>query len=362
MNNMKKGSAMALGLFVALSAQPVFAKSKKSEAPGKKAPVEQKSSTGGTVLDSFERVDWATAKDNGSEVKISQTAGKSGSAMKISYLLGTGHWVAVNKAFAIPSFRGKALSFWLKGKGAANNLEIKLVDEDDTNYGVKRPSLTTDGEWTLVTFSEADFSYWWGGDQTLGNIVGVYFAVASGSPTGDGGSGEVMISDLRLVPASSTGSIGKDGLVADGSSLDVWTLAKGDGAEATLSSEPGLKGKAISLKYTIPANQWVAIRKTLNADLSKGNPALVIRLKGEGDPTNVEVKVVDRDESAFGKVFPGMGASSSWQEVKIPITDMQYLWGGDNKLDTTLIRHLDIAVSGAGGAGKVLINDVRIVK
>jgi hypothetical protein len=238
----------------------------------------------------------------GSELKLSQAQGKNGSALKISYLMGTGKWVAINKSFSIPSFRGKAISFWMKGKGAANNLEIKLVDEDDTNYGVKRPSLTTDGDWAQVTFTEADFSYWWGGDQSLGAVKDLYIAVAA---AGDGGSGEVLISDLRLVAANPAGALAKDGLVADGSSLESWTLAKGEGANATLFSGAGLKGKAVGVQYSIPANQWVAIRKTINADLSAGNAALVLRIKGEGDPNNVEVKVVDRDESTFGKVFPG---------------------------------------------------------
>ena len=360
MNNLRKGPALALGLMMAWSPLPVLAKSKGAAPAAKKAAPEKKAAAGGgVILDNFDRIDWASAKDAGSELKLSQAQGKNGSALKISYLMGTGKWVAINKSFSIPSFRGKAISFWMKGKGAANNLEIKLVDEDDTNYGVKRPSLTTDGDWAQVTFTEADFSYWWGGDQSLGAVKDLYIAVAA---AGDGGSGEVLISDLRLVAANPAGALAKDGLVADGSSLESWTLAKGEGANATLFSGAGLKGKAVGVQYSIPANQWVAIRKTINADLSAGNAALVLRIKGEGDPNNVEVKVVDRDESTFGKVFPGMGASNAWQEVRIPLSNMEYLWGGDNRLDATLIRHLDIAISGPGGEGKILINDIRVQK
>ncbi len=360
MIELRKATAAGLSLALALIGTPVLAKSKaapaKKTAPDRKAPV-----GGGILLDNFDRIDWASAKDAGAEMKLSQAQGKVGSAVKISYILGTGKWVAINKPFAINSFRGKAISFWLKGKGAANNLEVKLVDEDDTNYGVKRPTLTTDGDWTQVTFTEADFSYWWGGDQTLGPIKDIYFAVSA--PGDTGGSGEVMIADLRLVTANPTGAIGKDGFVADGSNLDIWTVSKGEGSTASLGQAPGVKGgKALALQYSIPANQWVAIRKTINADLSSGNVSLVIRLKGEGDPNNVEIKVVDRDESTYGKVFSAMGASNAWQEVKIPLSDMQYLWGGDNRLDTTLIRHLDIAVSGPGGEGRILINDIRILK
>jgi hypothetical protein len=56
-------------------------------------------------------------------------------------ILKNGKWVAVSKGFAIDDFKGKAISFQMKAKGANNNLEVKLVDEDGSNYGVKRPLL-----------------------------------------------------------------------------------------------------------------------------------------------------------------------------------------------------------------------------
>jgi hypothetical protein len=37
-------------------------------------------------------------------------------------------------------------------------------------------------------------------------------------------------------------------------------------------------------------------------------------MKGEGDPTDVEIKFVDRDDSTFGKVFSRFGGegASGW--------------------------------------------------
>ena len=59
-----------------------------------------------------------------------------------------------------------------------------------------------------------------------------------------------------------------------------------------------------------------------------------------------------------------MSGNGKWVDVSIPLTDFAYMWGGaDNKLDVSLVRYLDIAISGAqGGAGKVSISDIRIAK
>ena len=209
-----------------------------------------------------------------------------------------------------------------------------------------------------MTISEADFSYWWGGDPVLNRIKDIYIAVSAG----DAGAGEVLLADMRLVAASKEGNIGKGGLVFDGQSDEGWMISKGEGASLSLESANGVKGKALAVKYFIPQGQWVSIRRAINADLSTGNPSVVLRLKGEGDANNLELKLVDRDDSVFGKVFTGMAGSNQWQEVKIPLSDFTYLWGGDNRLDTSLIRYLDVAVSGPGGKGRVLINDIKIVQ
>lgn len=360
MKHLQKGLACLWALSLALTGMPVNAKEKsKAASSTTKSAAATPAVGGGQLLDNFAKLDWEPARDNSSEIKVSQTAGKGGNAVRIAYDLKGGSWVAVSKDFVIDDFRGKALAFWIKGKGANNNLEVKLVDEDDSNYGVKRPILSETGDWTQLVLSEADFSYWWGGDAALGRVRKIIFAISKG----DAGAGEVMISDLRLVPASKEGNIRKDGMVFDGQGKDGWMLAKGEASTITLESTAGpVKGtKAMAMAYSFPAGQWVSIRRALNADLS-GNPSLFIRLKGEGEPNNVEIKLIDRDDSTFGKDFPGMGASGQWQDIKIPLSDFAYKWGGDARLDASLIRYLDVALSGTGGTGKVIIAEVKVIR
>jgi hypothetical protein len=365
MNLCRKSTMIPLAFCLAFSGTLAAASTKPAPKPAaqKKSapPAGARSAVAPQLLDNFIKVDWATAKDNSSEIKLSQVAGPGGSALRISYDLKNGKWVSISKNFAIDDFKGKAFTFQIKSKGANNNLEVKLIDEDDSNFGVKRPLLTESGDWTTMTLSEADFSYWWGGDPVLGRIKDINFSISAG----DGGAGELLVADLRMGQASKEGNIGKGGVIFDGQTKEGWMVAKGESSSITLESGTGQKGtKAMAVRYSIPAGQWVSIRRAINADLSGGNPRLVFRLKGEGDPCDMEVKLIDRDDSVFGKVFTGLAGGGQWVDVTIPLSDFSYMWGGvDNRLDASLVRYMDVAISGStGGAGKVLINDIRVAK
>jgi hypothetical protein len=76
----------------------------------------------------------------------------------------------------------------------------------------------------------------------------------------------------------------------------------------------------------------------------------------------VEIKVIDRDDSTFGKLLSGAAGSGEWTDVSIPLAEFAYMWGGDSELDASLVRYLDIAISGSGGTGKVLVGGIRLTK
>ncbi len=255
----------------------------------------------------------------------------------------------------VATVQGKAIEFWMKSAGKSNVLEIKLVDTDGTNYGIKRPAFTSTGDWTRIVVDEAEFTYWWGGDKTLGPLQEIYVAVSAG----DGGAGEVFLDELRLIPSQGA-ALPKDGVIADCETTEGWTPSQGQGATISLGTQAGQKGKALAVQYSIPANQWVSIRKSVKLSLSP-TAAFMFLIKGEGDPTNVEFKVVDRDDSTFGKVLEGQGADGVWKEIRLPLSELQYLWGGDNQLDTAHIVYVDVAVSGPAGKGKIFLDDLRVV-
>jgi hypothetical protein len=302
-------------------------------------------------------MDWVTANHEATTLAADAAPGLDGNALRLVYdLKDSKQWVAVSKPFSIPSFQGKALDFWTLGKGKSNVLEVKVVDEDGSNFGVKKTGVTDKAEWTRQTVNESDLTYWWGGDNALGAVKEVHFAISADQ----GGAGEVLIDQLRLIPARQAAAVAADGTIADGETTEGWTPAQADGAKLALGNEPGQTGKALALTYTIPANQWVAVRRTVNTPLP-ANAVFVLKVRGQGEPNNLEFKILDRDESVFGKVLEGQAANGAWEEVRLPVSELAYMWGGDNQLDSSLIRHIDIAISGAGGKGKVWIDELKVV-
>jgi hypothetical protein len=325
----------------------------KKAAPAAKAAPEAGGS--GRVLDSFDVNDWVPANHEKCTISVTSAPGKVGSALKITYDLKDSHqWVALGKTFNIPALHGQALEFWLKGTGAANTLEIKMVDEDGSNFGVKKTGLTKTDGWTKVTLNDNDFTYWWGGDNTLQGAHDIQFAISAG----EGGAGEIMLDELKVVPAKVSAAAAA-GLLDDGESVVDWSPAHADGGNISLATESGQKGKALAITYDFPQDQWVAVRKKISAPL-KPSSVFSFSIKGTGPANNFEFKVVDKDGSVFGKTMNGLAGNGSWQEISVPLSDLQYLWGGDNQLDLANTQFLDIAISGSGGSGKVLLDEIRV--
>jgi hypothetical protein len=323
---------------------------------GKASGSKPSSSASGQVLDGFEAADWSPSNHEKTTIAVESAAGKQGKALRIFYdLKDTKQWVAVSKSIPIQSIEGKALEFWIKGQGSANVLEVKLVDADDTNFGVKIPAATKNRDWTRLRVNAADLDYWWGGDNTLGAVRDIYFAISAG----EGRSGEVLLDELRLVPAEAA-SASAGGVISDGETTLGWMPAQADGANITITTRKGQTGKALAADYTVPANQWVAMKKKIDASVEPG-AAFIFSIKGEGAANNFEFKVVDADQSVFGKTFSGLAGNNAWQEVRVPISELKYLWGGDDKLDMANVRYLDLAISGPGGTGTVLLDNIRLV-
>jgi hypothetical protein len=352
MNRRHVALVLSLALAVPAAAAP---KPRKAAAPPAAAAAAAPAATPGAVLlDNFEAVDWASTKHDGTEVALSRADGRTGGALAVAYdLKDTKQWVQISKPFSVESLSGRALEFWVKGSGAANALEIKVVDADGSNFGVKRDGLTDTVEWTRVTVTEADLSYWWGGDPKMDAVKELYFAVSAGA----GGAGELRLDDLNLVPAR--GGLDEAGYLTRGDATEGWATAQGDGARASLALGAGQDGQALALTYEIPANQWVSMRKAVDRACGPAS-ALLLRVRGEGDLNNVEVKLVDRDGSTFGKLVEGLAGDPAWQELRVPFSELKYFWGGDDRLDATLIRFFELAVSGPGGKGTLFVDEVKL--
>lgn len=357
-----------------------FAAPVKTRTTKKKTPLKSSSSKASstaakpatlkaTVLDNFETADWAPSSHEGTEIAAEAAPGVQGSALKVKYdLKTTGQWVQISKGFDIAGIRGKAFDFQLKGTGASNNLEIKLVDADGSVFGHKLMGVTSQGSWKRFRIKDQDFAYWWGGDKVLNGVREIFFAISADA----GGAGEVTLDELLLVqlqPAapqsaasgSGGGASTAAGVIDDGADPAVWTTGKGDGSDCTVTSD-GSEGKtSVAFKYTIPPNQWASMRKNARMTLA-ATDVLLLSVKMTGDPNKLEFKVIDQDDSTFAKIFEGISTTSGWLNIRVPVSELQYMWGGDNRLDMENIEFFELAVSGPGGKGTVLLDSIKVAK
>lgn len=135
-----------------------------------------------------------------------------------------------------------------------------------------------------------------------------------------------------------------------------WKTEKDQGATILTRTENG----ALRVDYEMGSKKWVQVKKEIPMDLREYG-ILEFRVKGEGSPSRLEVKLEDADGVNVGRAFDRATAVSEWRDYAIPFKDFQYWWGGDGIFDWEKLRHIYFAVSTAtGGKGTVWIDDVKL--
>ena len=111
----------------------------------------------------------------------------------MKYDLGAANgWAEMYRTLWIENIEKEAVVFYYRAAGNANDLELKLSDDDGTVYGT-RLTFNPDGAWHRVKIPFRDFTYQGGGNPTLEYASKLYFVVRSGQ----GGAGEIVIDQIR---------------------------------------------------------------------------------------------------------------------------------------------------------------------
>ncbi len=307
----------------------------------------------GAMLDDFEANDWAPSTGEGATLRSSHVEGKTGKGLYLEYdLKDTKQWVSLVKEIPMAGYNGKALQFWLKCAGKTNNLEVKLIDEDGTNYGYKLPTKTLD--WQLVTIDLVDLSYWWGGDSKLGFVKQISFAVSQV----EGGAGTVLIDELKLIPSGK--KFIKEGVVDSCDTVMGWKSEGDLGAMQSLSVIPGKDKDAVLLNFDLGNANWVQMYKMVPMEFTPQS-VLTFWIRWTGDKNILEVKVADKDDSNFGKKYESIAKPGEWQEIRIPVSELTYLYGGDKDLNMQYIKGIWLAVSrDKGGKGMLAVDNIML--
>ncbi len=141
---------------------------------------------------------WQAIVSGNAELKLSTVPGGAGSALQMDFdFKGAGGFVVARRADKRSMPEEFALSFRLRGRGAVNNLELKLVDASGLNvWRYVHKDLKPPPRWKRMTVESSDIDFAWGPAsggriQTLGSME---FAIVAG----EGGTGTLWISDIRI--------------------------------------------------------------------------------------------------------------------------------------------------------------------
>jgi hypothetical protein len=155
------------------------------------------------VIDPMDAVTgWISYVDRQGVVLLGTVSGMNGQALKISYDMSNGAWVAVTKEINRDFKRAKGLRFPMMGEGAENTLEVRLEDKTGVNYGARVKQKTNTGSWTVVEIPAGGFERWWGGadeaELDWKNVKKIHFAVSK-KDNDQGGAGKLMIGQVELI-------------------------------------------------------------------------------------------------------------------------------------------------------------------
>lgn len=111
-----------------------------------------------------------------------------------------------------------------------------------------------------------------------------------------------------------------------------WRLDSDQESAKEIKLAEGPRGKILQLNYDFGASTWIALNKDIAFTLGPGE-GIKFSYSGTGPSVNLMVKLFDSSGNAAGYTLPLGSVTSGWQEVVIPRSSLEFLWGPNpNKL------------------------------
>jgi len=151
------------------------------------------------VLDAFEDLTpWTADASTDVDSTVTVVDGHDGEAMRLTYdFNGRSGYAFAARALPLSVPENYEISFWVRGGGPTNTLEIKFVDASGENVHWRRvPAWTAPDGWTLFTIKKRQIAFAWGPttDKTFTGAARIEFVVTAG----EGGEGFIEVDQLTL--------------------------------------------------------------------------------------------------------------------------------------------------------------------
>lgn len=139
--------------------------------------------------------EWQIMNHKGVTASLDTTGdGKNGAAVIDFVFNEGGEWTQIFKPVAMSLEGLENVSFEYKYSGDPNNLELKITDDSDSNFGAKLE--LGSGGWTEEEIPAANLEYFWGNNTRMNykGIKQLWFALAKK----DGGKGTLSLRNLKF--------------------------------------------------------------------------------------------------------------------------------------------------------------------
>jgi len=147
---------------------------------------------------------WLAVASGNAELKLSAARARGGSALRMDFdFKGGGGFVVARRVVARAMPEEYMLRLRLRGRGALNNLELKLVDATGQNvWRHVRSNFAFPARWKLTKIASREMEFAWGpaGGGVMAALGAIEIAVVAGS----GGAGTLWITGLVIEDCSPT--------------------------------------------------------------------------------------------------------------------------------------------------------------
>jgi hypothetical protein len=148
--------------------------------------------------------EWQATTSGNAELKLSAVPAGRNSALQMDFdFKGGGGFVVARRVLGRPMPREYAVSFRLRGRGALNSLELKLVDATGQNvWRHVKKDLRFPARWKRMRVESQEIEFAWGpsSGSDITQLGSVEFAIVAG----EGGKGTLWLADVEIEDCSPT--------------------------------------------------------------------------------------------------------------------------------------------------------------